>query len=264
MRRLILAGFVLAGAVNAAAQPSTVTITIPTAESVDGLTQKVNVIGQDTADIKLVLEDIKKAIQALDVRIAALEAGKPQPLTFTAAPSTIPVSGTVNVSFAGISTPSATDWVGAFRPGAVDDPKAMLDWFYTSSCSQTATVARPAGSCAHMIAASLTGIFEFRLFRNDAFTSRLSVAGPISVQAAPEPVKVIASESVATCVGSAVEGIGLTWEPAAPAPDGYQLLLGPSIGTYDPPIDAGAVPPFYTPIPAGTTLCGIVQAYNWK
>src|SRR5262245_44855112 len=74
----------------------------------------------------------------------------------------------MDVAWAGITTPTATDWIGLYTPGAPDT--AFLAWSYVS-CTQTPGAARAAGACPFLIPAGLPpGTYELRLLANNVFT----------------------------------------------------------------------------------------------
>ena len=93
-------------------------------------------------------------------------------------PATVAAGGAVTVQWTGIASPTPRDWIGLYRSGAADS--AFLAYMYVS-CSPTAGLAAPAGSCAFTTPASLApGAYEFRLFLNDGFT-RLTVSNGFTV-----------------------------------------------------------------------------------
>lgn len=82
-------------------------------------------------------------------------------------PGGVAQGDSVTVSWAGLTSAAARDWLGFFSAGAGNG--SYLTWFYVS-CSQGATVARVSGSCVMTIPATLpNGTYQFRLFANDSF-----------------------------------------------------------------------------------------------
>ncbi|MDQ6949951.1 MAG: right-handed parallel beta-helix repeat-containing protein, partial [Actinomycetota bacterium] len=79
----------------------------------------------------------------------------------TAAPPTVGAGGQVSVSWSGIATPTATDWVGLYAVGAPDS--AYRSWQYTGGASDGATTLTVPTS-------ETTGPHEVRLFANDGYT----------------------------------------------------------------------------------------------
>ncbi len=72
------------------------------------------------------------------------------------------------VYWSNIINPTPMDWLGLFKVGAADGDYSK--WIYVS-CSQNATVAKSAGSCAVTLPPDLTpGRYEFRLFANNGST----------------------------------------------------------------------------------------------
>jgi uncharacterized protein YegP (UPF0339 family) len=103
--------------------------------------------------------------------------------TLTASPSAVVAGGSVSVSWNGVVSPAATDWVGLYRQGAADT--ALLWWFYTSTCSSAVGAAEASGSCSLNFPAG-AGTYEFRLFANNGYT-RLATSGPVVVGSSSAP-----------------------------------------------------------------------------
>src|SRR6185436_1305176 len=90
------------------------------------------------------------------------------PPTVSASPANILPGGTLTVTWSGITSPSATDWLGLFQPGAPNT--AFIDWIYVS-CSKTPSDSRAAGSCSFGVPATVApGTYQLRLLSNDGFT----------------------------------------------------------------------------------------------
>jgi Galactose oxidase-like, Early set domain/PKD domain len=86
--------------------------------------------------------------------------------------------GAVTVAWSGIASPTPTDWVGLYTPGAADT--AIRKWVYVS-CSVAPGAPKAAGSCSFGLPAALpSGSYEMRLFSNDGFT-RLATSAPFTV-----------------------------------------------------------------------------------
>lgn len=93
-------------------------------------------------------------------------------------PGTVARGGTVTATWSGITSPSPTDWLGLYSPGAPDT--SYLAWIYVS-CSQTPGAARAFGSCPFVIPGGLAiGTYQLRLLATDGYT-RLATSGPLSV-----------------------------------------------------------------------------------
>jgi hypothetical protein len=72
------------------------------------------------------------------------------------------------VTWSGITSPSATDWLGLFQPGAPNT--AYIDWIYVS-CSKTPNGSGAAGSCSFVVPATVApGTYQLRLLANDGYT----------------------------------------------------------------------------------------------
>src|SRR5581483_2102641 len=93
-------------------------------------------------------------------------------VSLTVSPTSAAAGGTVTATWSGIASPTATDWIGLYAPGAANT--ATLAWAYVS-CSSAAGSARAAGSCAFPLPATLSaGSYELRLFANDSYTRLLT------------------------------------------------------------------------------------------
>jgi hypothetical protein len=84
----------------------------------------------------------------------------------------------VTVSWNGISTPMAMDWIALYTPGAADE--AYIVWVYVS-CSQTPGAPAAAGSCSFVVPSwEPSGTYEMRLLANNLFL-RLMVSNRFAV-----------------------------------------------------------------------------------
>ncbi|MBI2023682.1 fibronectin type III domain-containing protein, partial [Candidatus Giovannonibacteria bacterium] len=70
----------------------------------------------------------------------------------SASPSSSFPGDTITATWGGIPTPTATDWIGLYTPGAANN--AWIDWIYVS-CSKTAGSALADGSCPFVLPSSL-------------------------------------------------------------------------------------------------------------
>ena len=120
-------------------------------------------------------------------------------------PTSVTPGGSVTATWSGIASPTATDWIGLYTPGAADT--AYLAWMYVS-CSKTAGAAIAAGSCSFPVPGTLApGGYELRLLSSNGYT-RLATSSALSVTAGPSlgvsPTSVAAGGSVtATWAGIA-------------------------------------------------------------
>ena len=95
----------------------------------------------------------------------------PPAATVSISPSNIAPGSTANAAWANILTPSATDWIGLYEPGAADN--AFISWVYTSGAAS--------GSEPFAIAASVAnGTYQLRLFAAGGYT-RLATSANFSV-----------------------------------------------------------------------------------
>jgi hypothetical protein len=85
--------------------------------------------------------------------------------TLTASPTSLPAGGNLTAAWEGISSPSSTDWIGLYQPGAANS--AYIDWIYVS-CSKTPGGPQASGSCPFNLPSNLTpGTYQLRLLGND-------------------------------------------------------------------------------------------------
>jgi len=136
----------------------------------------------------------------------------------TVTPSTATAGGGIDVAWTGIATPTSTDWIGLYTPGAPDT--VFLAWSYVS-CTQTPGAARAAGACPFLIPAGLApGDYELRLLANNGFTRLASASFTVT---ATGPLLSVSPGSV-----SAGGSVTATWSGiAAPTPTDW-------IGLYIP------------------------------
>jgi subtilisin family serine protease len=88
--------------------------------------------------------------------------------TLAASPSSIAPGGTLTATWDRNTSPTSTDWIGLYQPGAANT--AYIDWIYVS-CSKSPGSPQTSGSCPFVVPTSLTpGVYELRLLANDGFT----------------------------------------------------------------------------------------------
>jgi hypothetical protein len=91
--------------------------------------------------------------------------------SLSASPTSVPAGGSVTATWSGICSPTGTDWIGIYLPGASNQPS--LGWRYTTGTA--------GGSVSFTIPAALApGTYELRLFSNDSYT-RLGTSGTFVV-----------------------------------------------------------------------------------
>ena len=104
--------------------------------------------------------------------------------SLTASPTSIAPGGTLTATWNGITSPTSTDWIGLYQPGAANT--AYIDWIYVS-CSKTPGSPRASGSCPFAVPASLApGTYVLRLLASDGF-SQLSTSNNITVTSNGNP-----------------------------------------------------------------------------
>lgn len=92
--------------------------------------------------------------------------------TLSVTPTSVAAEGMVTATWAGIPSPSTTDWLGLYTPGGSDT--AYLAWRYTPGTAS--------GNAPFTIPSTLTpGTYELRLLSNNGFT-RLATSNSFAVQ----------------------------------------------------------------------------------
>src|SRR5207249_2832555 len=87
----------------------------------------------------------------------------PPQASLSVSPTIIVAGGTVTATWSGITTPTATDWIGLYVPGTPDTYTYDLGWRYTTGTTS--------GSVPFTIPATLApGTYELRLFTNFTYT----------------------------------------------------------------------------------------------
>ena len=135
--------------------------------------------------------------------------------------TTIAPGGTLTIEWSGIASPTGTDWIGLYQPGAPNT--AFVDWIYVS-CSKTPTSGRASGSCSFVVPFGLPpGTYELRLLANDAYTV-LATSNAFSVNGGTDqPTFTVSPASVPAGGTLAANWSGI----AAPSPTDW-------IGLYQP------------------------------
>ena len=142
------------------------------------------------------------------IRIAAaLDALSPSP-TLGVSPASVAAGGSVTASWAGITSASASDWIGLFAPSAANT--AFISRIYVGCGGSPGGAAVPSGSCPFPVPGNVTpGGYELRLFSNNTFT-RLATSGPLTVTSAPVTLSVspasVAAGASATATWSGITG----------------------------------------------------------
>jgi hypothetical protein len=74
----------------------------------------------------------------------------------------------VTVTWSGVTSPTSSDWIGIFPPGAANS--SYLSYEYDSTCrSGHISTARSSGSCSFRLP-NQAGTYELRLMANNGFT----------------------------------------------------------------------------------------------
>jgi hypothetical protein len=146
----------------------------------------------------------------------------------------------LSVAWSGVADADANDWIGVYRPGALDG--APVAGVYAGSCgTTTGAAASPAGSCAFTLP-HVTGGYELRLFRSPrsgllATSATVSSVPPVPVDLSPPrvtgahaPTRVLSGVRVTCTTGAwsnAPTGYTYRWLRDG-APIGGQAAAGAS------------------------------------
>jgi subtilisin len=170
----------------------------------------------------LPLTDPRNGVTVSRIRILQALDSLGGPVNLVVSPIVIPAGGSLTATWNGIATPTATDWIGLYRPNAADTE--FIDWIYVS-CSQAPNSAQANGSCPFVLPDNLApGTYELRLLANDGF-SVLAVSNSFTVTGnGGGPTLTVSPTSIPA--GSA---LAATWNGiAAPSPTDWLGLFSPS------------------------------------
>jgi len=138
----------------------------------------------------------------IDTFIVDLTGSSVAQTTLNASPTSASVGQTVTATWAGIVSPSGSDWIGLYQAGSADTQ--YLDWLYVS-CSKTQGSPTASGSCGFVLPNYLSsGTYQFRLFANNGFT-RIATGNDFTVTSNGLPF------SVSPTVTSPGETVTVTW-----------------------------------------------------
>ena len=113
----------------------------------------------------------KNNVYTLLATSASFTVQAPPAATLSITPTSVAPGATASAAWSNILTPSATDWIGLYAPGAADN--AFISWEYTSGAAS--------GSEPFNIAASVAnGTYQLRLFAAGGYT-RLATSANFSV-----------------------------------------------------------------------------------
>jgi glucose/arabinose dehydrogenase len=160
-----------------------------------------------------------------------MDAAKNVDATFTAGtatttlsvnPVSIAAGGSVTVSWSNITSPSGTNWIGLYTPGAASQNHGGV-WMYVN-CTKTAGAAFPSGSCAFPIPSGLNGgSYELRLHASGSWTAIART--PLTVSGGGTGGPTIGVAPTSTAAGTAVT---VSWSGiATPTGSNWIGLLKP-------------------------------------
>ncbi len=94
-------------------------------------------------------------------------------------PASVAAGGTVTVSWSGIASPTGTNWIGLYTPGAASQ-NHNGNWMYVN-CTKTAGAAAPSGSCPFPIPSTLAaGTYQIRLHASASWTA-IATSGALTI-----------------------------------------------------------------------------------
>ena len=127
----------------------------------------------------LPLTDPRNGVTVSRIQIRqALDSLGSRQVNLVVGPTAVQAGGILNATWSAIASPTSTDWIGLYQPGAHDT--AFIDWIYVS-CSKTLANALASGSCPFVVPASVVpGAYELRLYASDGFM-RLAISDAFTV-----------------------------------------------------------------------------------
>jgi RHS repeat-associated protein len=148
--------------------------------------------------------------------------------TLSETPTSVPAGGSsVTATWSGISTPTTTDWIGLYTPGAPDNPRSA--WRYTTGAAS--------GSVPFNIPANLApGTYQLRHFAagswtllatSSNFTVNPLVTGTVTQSGSPVAGVSLAATNGGTCTSSNVSG-----QYTCNVPPGWSGSVTPSPSAY--------------------------------
>jgi thermitase len=175
----------------------------------------------------------------------------PPQASLSVSPTSIVAGGTVTATWSGITTPTATDWIGLYPTGASDHYTSRISWRYTTGTAS--------GSVPYPIPGTLApGTYELRLFTNFTYTrigksNTFTVTPPQQASLSVSPSSVVAGSSVTATWSGITAPTSTDWIGLYPSgtPDHYsyrlswQYTTGTASGNVPFTIPATAAPGTY-------------------
>jgi len=145
--------------------------------------------------------------------------------TLSVTPSSIVQGGSVKATWSGITTPTATDWIGLYPTGAPDTYTSRISWQYTTG--------NASGNMPYTIPTTVAqGTYELRLFTNFTYT-RIGKSNPFTVTASQQatlsvsPTSIVAGGNVTATWSNITAPTSTDWlglyVPGAPDTYTYNL-----------------------------------------
>ena len=108
--------------------------------------------------------------------------------TLSVTPSSIIQGGIVTATWSGITTPTATDWIGLYPTGAPDTYTSRISWQYTTGTAS--------GNMPYTIPTTVApGTYELRLFTKFTYT-RIGKSNPFTVTAPTQASLTVSPSSI--------------------------------------------------------------------
>jgi hypothetical protein len=120
-----------------------------------------------------------------------------------ATPDPVAIGGTETATFAGVPSPTITDWIGLYEASQVVDTSFYVNWVYANSCTQTAgsgAVASNTCTIAMPISPRPTNTFNLRLFTSGSY-NKIATSNQFIMGSSGPTVSVVATDASADELG---------------------------------------------------------------
>ncbi len=147
-------------------------------------------------------------LATLDEAICTMPIANPN-ATLSVSPGSAQAGTSVTASWANISSPSSTDWVGVY-PSSSTANNAYVGWFYvrptSGTCSSSVSGAASSGGCTYGLGSLPAGSgYEMRLFSNNGYT-RLATSNSFTIL--PATTSTLSASPTSLNVGASTN---VTW-----------------------------------------------------
>lgn len=131
----------------------------------------------------------------------------PAQASLTASPTSVAQGSSVTAAWSGVATPSGSDWIGLFAPGAANN--AYLAYQYTGGGASGSLPLPIPGTVA-------AGTYELRMFSNNSYTrigtsNSFSVTAPVQVTLSASPSSVARGGTITATWSGIASPTGTDW-----------------------------------------------------